>query len=193
MPFCPSCKTEYLPGIARCSDCGIALVDQLPQEAAEVYERCANCSELVTLDSEYCIHCGVIFSEKKFMCETHPTTEAVAVCIICNRLLCEQCAGKKKERTFCESHKGIETSEDWAVAFQSFDYYEANIVRGKLESAGMTVNPRNNESLGFLADGFMESVIGRSILKYPVKVFVPFDQYLEAIEIVKHEFPPDES
>ena len=32
MPFCPSCRTEYIPGIERCSDCGETLVDQLPEE-----------------------------------------------------------------------------------------------------------------------------------------------------------------
>ncbi len=89
----------------------------------------------------------------------------------------------------CEEHRKVEVSEDWAVAFQSVDYYEANIVRGKLESAGITVNPRNNASIGFIADGFIEGPIGRSILKYPVKVFVPLDQYLDAVKVVADEFP----
>jgi len=83
----------------------------------------------------------------------------------------------------------VEVSEDWAVAFKSVDYYEANIVRGKLESAGITVNPRNNTSIGFIADGFIDSAIGRSILRYPVKVFVPLDQYLDAVDILKEELP----
>jgi hypothetical protein len=32
MPFCPACRTEYIPGIERCADCGETLVDQLPEE-----------------------------------------------------------------------------------------------------------------------------------------------------------------
>jgi hypothetical protein len=32
MPFCPTCRSEYIPGIERCADCGDALVDQLPEE-----------------------------------------------------------------------------------------------------------------------------------------------------------------
>ncbi len=107
--------------------------------------------------------------------------------------MCENCVERKGVQMFCEEHKKIEISEDWAVAFQSFDYYEANIVRGKLESAGITVNPRNNASIGFLADGFFEGPIGRTILKYPVKVFVPLDQYLKAVEIVQEEFPLESS
>ncbi len=29
--FCPQCRTEYRPGIARCPECGVDLVEQLPQ------------------------------------------------------------------------------------------------------------------------------------------------------------------
>jgi hypothetical protein len=32
MPFCPKCKSEYRPGVARCRDCGAALVEALPPE-----------------------------------------------------------------------------------------------------------------------------------------------------------------
>ncbi len=32
MPFCPNCRTEYIPGIQQCADCGETLVDQLPEE-----------------------------------------------------------------------------------------------------------------------------------------------------------------
>jgi hypothetical protein len=32
MPFCPSCKYEYRLGISECPDCGVKLVDKLPDE-----------------------------------------------------------------------------------------------------------------------------------------------------------------
>ena len=32
MPWCPNCKTEYQEGIEVCSDCGAALVDELPKD-----------------------------------------------------------------------------------------------------------------------------------------------------------------
>ena len=189
MPFCPNCKTEYIAGITRCSDCNVSLVERLPDERPAEYEECGNCSERVTAESDFCIHCGVLLSEDNFSCEKHLSSKAIAVCVICRRLMCDECTKKKAGRMFCDDHKNVEISEDWAVAFQSVDYYEANIVRGKLESAGITVNPRNNTSIGFIADGFIEGAIGRSILKYPVKVFVPLDQYLSAVEIVNEEFP----
>jgi len=30
--FCPKCKAEYMPGITKCADCGVDLVDELPRE-----------------------------------------------------------------------------------------------------------------------------------------------------------------
>jgi hypothetical protein len=29
--FCPVCRTEYRPGFSKCADCGVGLVDHLPQ------------------------------------------------------------------------------------------------------------------------------------------------------------------
>ncbi|MGA7160706.1 MAG: zinc ribbon domain-containing protein [Bacteroidota bacterium] len=193
MPFCPNCKAEYVIGTLRCSDCNLSLVDHLPEEQQIEYEECGNCFESVTAESDFCVHCGNLLSEEVFFCGKHPESKAIAVCVICRRLICKVCAKKKGVKMLCEEHIKVEISEDWVVAFQSFDYYEANIVRGKLESAGITVNPRNNASIGFIADGFIEGPIGRTILKYPVKVFVPLDQYLKAVEIVQEEFPLESS
>jgi hypothetical protein len=33
MPWCPECHAEYEAGVARCSDCEVDLVEQLPEEA----------------------------------------------------------------------------------------------------------------------------------------------------------------
>ena len=32
MPFCPKCRYEYVEGVEVCPDCGVALVDELPEE-----------------------------------------------------------------------------------------------------------------------------------------------------------------
>ncbi len=36
MPWCPNCKNEYRKGILVCSDCGAALVEELPEEDNKV-------------------------------------------------------------------------------------------------------------------------------------------------------------
>jgi hypothetical protein len=177
--------------VRRCIDCDVALVDQLPEEPIVEVEECGNCSGEVVVGSDYCPHCGLLRMAEKLACQRHPERNAEAVCVICSAPLCPECRITKNKRAFCVDHKNVEVSEDWAVAFQSTDYYLANLVRGKLENAGITVAPRNNASIGFMADGFIETAIGRTILKYPVKVFVPVQQYLEAVEIVNEENPPE--
>jgi hypothetical protein len=49
MPFCPSCRTEYRPELARCADCDVELVDSLPEE--ESGEINPDAVELVELAS----------------------------------------------------------------------------------------------------------------------------------------------
>ncbi|MCX6343605.1 MAG: hypothetical protein NT018_00860 [Armatimonadetes bacterium] len=46
MPFCPSCKYEYLPGIAKCPDCHMDLVDEL---AAAPQPQQTEWADLVTV------------------------------------------------------------------------------------------------------------------------------------------------
>lgn len=33
MPFCPECQSEYKPEVSTCTDCGVALVAELPAES----------------------------------------------------------------------------------------------------------------------------------------------------------------
>lgn len=35
MPFCPECKYEYNPGITRCPDCEVDLVESLPTDQSK--------------------------------------------------------------------------------------------------------------------------------------------------------------
>jgi hypothetical protein len=49
MPFCPSCKCEYRPGFARCSDCDMELVESLSDENGPKFNR--GKLELVSLGS----------------------------------------------------------------------------------------------------------------------------------------------
>ena len=69
MPYCPKCRTEFLPGIRTCSECGSTLVDELPEgeeiqvpdwEAMDEKERLINAQKeadqflISKSDSTYC-------------------------------------------------------------------------------------------------------------------------------------------
>ena len=42
MPWFPKCKNEYVEGITTCADCGVELVDELPEEIEEFREALAS-------------------------------------------------------------------------------------------------------------------------------------------------------
>ncbi|MFA6469530.1 MAG: zinc ribbon domain-containing protein [Bacteroidota bacterium] len=190
MKFCPTCRTEYTDDAIFCADCNILLVGSLPKPVP--MDECDNCGGEVDLDSDYCPQCGSLLAEDQYSCTNHPIGVAVGVCIVCQQLFCSDCLIVKNKRNYCLDHAGIEASEGWTVIFSSADFYEAEIVRGRLMSAGFTVHSANTTNIGVMADGFMDNALGRIIFKYPIKVYVPAEQFLKAQELLS-ETPPDEN
>ncbi len=45
--FCPQCEAEYRPGFTRCADCGVDLVDRLPEAPRETHEEMSGDVRLV--------------------------------------------------------------------------------------------------------------------------------------------------
>jgi RNA polymerase subunit RPABC4/transcription elongation factor Spt4 len=189
MQFCPNCKTEYTDEAELCADCGIPLVDKLP--VAEPMDVCDKCGADIGFDSDYCPFCGTLFAEDQYSCSNHPIAVATGVCVICQQLFCPECISVKNGKHLCRDHASIEVSEGWALVFKTADFIEAEIIRGKLENAGIPVNPRNVGNIATLADGFIDNPLGRTIFKYPVKVFVPLEKYFEAVEVVNQDFSND--
>ncbi len=189
MQFCPNCKSEYTDETHLCSDCGIPLVDKLP--VPESTDECDECGADIGLDSDYCPFCGTLFAEDQYSCTKHPIAVATGVCVICRELFCNECLTRKNGNNLCTDHRNIEVSEGWALIFKTGDYIEAEIVRGTLVNAGIPTNPRNTGNIATLADGFIDNMLGRTIFKYPVKLFVPADRYFDALSIVLEHHPRD--
>lgn len=190
MKYCPECKTEYSDDALFCADCNVLLVNTLP--VPEPMDECDNCGGDVGFDSDYCPRCGTLFAEDQYSCTKHPTKVATGVCVICHQLFCDDDLVEKNGRFLCTEHADIELSEGWALVLKSTDYMFAEIIRGKLESAGIKTNPRNTGNIATLADGFIDNSLGRTIFKYPIKIFVPANKYVEALEIVNEKFSDDE-
>jgi hypothetical protein len=186
MKYCPECKAEYKDEAMVCSDCNTLLVSSLPE--SRPMEECDTCGGEVELDSDFCPHCGTLFAEDQYSCTNHPTGVAAGVCVICQQVFCDKCLFKKNGRQFCKDHAAVEVSEGWAVVLKTHDYIEAEIIRGKLDSAGITTNRRNTGNIATLADGFIDNSLGRTIFKYPIKIYVPANQYTDALNIVNEKF-----
>ena len=147
--------------------------------------RCASCNDEITEDSDFCPHCGALFTEAaNVLCDEHQDNPAQGVCIICQRLVCEKCGVKVSGRIFCTPHRKVEVQEDWAEVFRSSEIADAELVKSLLESTGHQVLGQNFNSIGFVWDGGGDSPISRSNINKPAKVFVPIPEYLKAMEVV---------
>jgi RNA polymerase subunit RPABC4/transcription elongation factor Spt4 len=147
------------------------------------YSECARCLEEVTEDSDFCPHCGALFSgAEEQVCDLHPQQPAKGICIICRKLVCDECMMLVRGRTFCSEHRKVEVQQDWARIFQSTDINESGLVRAFLESAGYKVLVQNFAPVGFVWDGGGDSALSRSAISKPAKVLVPIPEYLSAKE-----------
>jgi len=135
MPYCPMCSSEYVAGAKVCSDCQASLV-----EGEEVF--CENCDEHIAAETTFCPHCGVLLGwseegEKEIMCDTHRESDAVGRCVVCKKVVCEECAVQKRGKYFCTDDKHVEMSFDWVTVYTTGTEYEADMVAANLESAGI--------------------------------------------------------
>ncbi len=151
--------------------------------AENPYVQCPQCAEEITRDSDFCPHCGILFSGASGqVCDLHPQRPANGICIICRKLLCGECKKVVRGRTFCSDHRTVEVQQDWVMIFQSTEINESEMVKAFLEAAGHKVLVQNFAPIGFVWDGGGDSALSRSALSKPAKIFVPIPEYLKAKE-----------
>lgn len=150
------------------------------------YSTCPNCDGEVTEDSDFCPHCGTLFTDSNdVFCDTHPQEAATGVCIICRKVVCNLCSSEREGRTFCKDHGAVEVNEDWAMVFQSTEINDAELVKSILEAAEHKVLVRNFGSIGYAWDGGGDTPQSRSNLRRPAKVFVPIPEYGDAKKTIE--------
>jgi Putative prokaryotic signal transducing protein len=128
---------------------------------------CANCSNEVTDDSDFCPHCGYLFKEAPPVhCETDLGQEATGVCIICNKLVCPRCQEVQNKHLFCIEHCSVQVEQDWASVFESNNVVDVEMQKDYLESNGIQTVMQN---------------FGMHI-RHPgaIRLFVPIPDYLRA-------------
>jgi hypothetical protein len=137
MPYCSNCGYEYTAGITVCPDCGSRL------EEGNLL-RCDRCGEQVDPLDLFCGHCGAVqpiaaASAKPPICSLHPGRPAVATCVMCRTILCEECERVRNGRSFCDNDEHLKSAFNWVVACTVGTEQEAEMIKANLESAGIAV------------------------------------------------------
>lgn len=154
---------------------------------------CPVCTEEVTEDSDYCPHCGTLFSAAgNVVCDTHPDKVAEGVCVICGTVVCVECSSVTMGRFLCREHSLVELRQDWAKVFEATDITEAELVKSLLDSNGIPTQAVNFGSIGFIWDGGGDSAVSRSNISKPAKLFVPIPKFTEAVRMVEEWSSADE-
>jgi hypothetical protein len=131
MPDCPVCGNYYAFGTLVCRECGEELEERVDQ-------GCENCDGKITPGDFFCHHCGIILEpgEGEIQCEDHLKREAIGVCVVCGKPVCEDCAQKKGNSVFCKTAEHVKIHQKWTVVFSTKIEYEAEMIKTNLESAG---------------------------------------------------------
>lgn len=135
MPYCKQCGYEYTKGVKFCPDCQSAL-----EEGEQLL--CDRCNEPVNEDTVFCSHCGVVLpwvdeAAPRMKCDTHKENAAIGCCVICRRVVCDDCSVMKQGRIFCNNDEHVKAAFNWVVACTTSTDYEAQMVCANLEGANI--------------------------------------------------------
>lgn len=151
------------------------------------YDDCGNCGREVTDDSDFCPFCGVLFEHAPMMvCEVHRAGEAFAVCVICQKFLCEFCAVEVENRFLCPDHQDVRLSGDYALIYESRDVAEAAAVRSLLTPGGVA-SEDDEGNVHSEGEDNSPDVIDTNLFTRgrTARIYVPIPRYLEASEVLR--------
>lgn len=133
MPYCKECGYEYTQGVKFCPDCQSVL-----QEGELLV--CDRCNEPVTEDAMFCVHCGIVLpwvdeTTARAKCEIHKESVATGCCVICRKMVCDDCSVTRQGKIFCRDDERVKTAFNWVVACTTSTAYEAEMVCANLKGA----------------------------------------------------------
>lgn len=103
---------------------------------AEKENACEECGAGVGNADEFCPACGAVFAEK-LRCDAHPEAAAFAVCVVCQKKLCQECSVAVSGHHTCEAHENVEWISGWATAAIFPTHLEAELSRQHLKEHGL--------------------------------------------------------
>lgn len=102
--------------------------------------RCLQCGEEVRDHAPACPVCGAVASGvAPADCEIHAGVPAVALCVVCGKPVCGDCAVRSDGRFTCDvsSHKTM--AAETSVLTVCSSPFEADLIRENLRQAGLDV------------------------------------------------------
>lgn len=104
-------------------------------------KQCSYCNSILAAGAFVCSQCGFISSngvqKNSLECENHPDQIAIAVCIVCGKPVCGDCAIAKDQFFFCDSGEHIKINGEYAVIYSCESEFEADMIRQNLHQAGI--------------------------------------------------------
>lgn len=100
--------------------------------------RCLQCGEDVRNSTPVCPACGAVTPGAAYAdCELHADVPAVALCVVCGKPVCGDCAVRSGGRFTCDvpTHKAIVT--ETSVLATCSSPFEADLIRENLRQAGL--------------------------------------------------------
>ncbi|MBI3585918.1 MAG: hypothetical protein HY088_02170 [Ignavibacteriales bacterium] len=104
-------------------------------------KHCSHCPSILAAGAYFCSQCGFISSngvQKNLLeCENHSDQIAIAVCIVCGKPVCGDCAIAKDKKFFCDSGEHINIDGEYVVIYSCESEFEADMIRQNLHQAGI--------------------------------------------------------
>lgn len=102
-------------------------------------KNCPECGNVMEGSPSACDRCGSLDVQGEFSslieCENHFGQWAVAVCSVCGKPVCGDCALKRNGVFFCDSTDHIAIRSDWVVLQGCVSEFEADIFVTNLRAA----------------------------------------------------------
>ncbi len=97
---------------------------------------CEECHASVGETDDFCSECGAIFGEN-LRCDENPEAAAFAVCVVCQKRLCQECDVAVSGRHSCAAHENFEWISGWTTATIFSTRLEAELSQQHLKEQGI--------------------------------------------------------
>lgn len=97
---------------------------------------CFHCGQVLDSTLSFCEHCGTKnANEQECECETHADRNAVGMCVVCYKPVCDECKSTNEHKIFCSERAHQEIFHQWNAVYRTDSEFEADAIRQNLKAA----------------------------------------------------------